>query len=144
MTEYKPIKLHISSTQTDGQGAVDSTEFYTEGRYYEEQGTGYLSYEETELSGMEGTTTVLEIAGKEAALVRRGAISSRMVFRTGCETKSLYKTAYGDLDFFILTQKLDIGVCNGLIDSVYLKYRFRMGRGEEYTTEMTIRVFYNE
>lgn len=144
MTDFKPIKLHISSTQTDGRGAEDSIEFYTEGRYYEEQGTRYLSYQETELSGMEGTTTVLEITGEEAALARSGAISSRMVFRTGCETESLYNTAYGVLDFFILTQKLDIGVCNGLIDSVYLKYRLRMGHGEACTTEMTIRVSYQE
>lgn len=140
MKEYKPIKLHISTTQTDGQGAVDNTEFYTEGGYCEENGTRYLSYQESEVSGMAGTTTVLEIAGKEAALSRSGTINSRMIFRIGCETKSLYDTIYGALDFFILTQKLDIGVCNGLVDSVYLKYRLRMGAGEANTTELHIRV----
>lgn len=142
MLEYKPIKLHIKSSQTDGQGSSDNTEFYTEGRYYEEEGTRYLSYEESELSGMEGTITVLEIGREEAALSRSGAINTRMLFRTGCETETIYNTVYGVFDLFILTQKLDIKVCNGLIYSVYLKYRLRIGLDEAYQNEMTISVSY--
>lgn len=142
MSEDKLIKLHIKSSQTDSRGVVDSTEFFTEGRYYEKQDNRYLSYEESEVSGMEGTTTVLELGREEAVLTRSGAINSIMIFRTGCETKSIYTTIYGVFDLSILTQKLDIKICNELIDSVYLKYRIKLNFEEVYTTEMTIRVSY--
>jgi len=144
MIEYKPIKLHIKSSQTDGRGNSDNTEFYTEGRYYEEDGVGYLSYEESELSGMEGTTTILGIGREEATLARSGAINTSMLFRTGCETETIYNTVYGILEFFILTQKLDIKVCNGLIYGVYLKYRLRMRPDEAYQNEMSISVSYSD
>lgn len=142
MTENKPIKLHIKSSQTDGQGNSSDTEFYTEGSYREENGTRYLSYEESELSGMEGTTTILELKKEEAALVRKGAINTRMLFRTGCKTEALYDTSYGVIDFSILTQKLDIKICNDLIYGVYLRYRLRMSPEEDYHNEMTITVTY--
>ena len=142
MSEGTPIKLHITSSQTDSQGTVDNTEFYTEGFYYEKQDNKYLSYEESAVSGMEGTSTTLELGGKETALTRCGAINSKMIFRLGCETKSIYTTVYGVFDLSILTQKLDIKICNALVDSVYLKYRLRISFGEVYTTEMTIRVIY--
>lgn len=142
MTDRKPIKLHIKSSQTDSQGNSNDTEFYTEGSYREENGIRYLSYEESELSGMEGTTTILELEGEEAALVRKGAINTRLFFKTGCETETLYDTSYGVIDFSILTQKLDIKICNDLIYSVYLKYRLRMGPEEAYQNEMTITLTY--
>jgi len=142
MPEYIPIKLHIKSSQTDGQGNSNDTEFYTEGSYWKENGIRYLSYEESELSGMEGTTTILELGTAEAALVRKGAINTRMLFRVGCETETMYDTAYGVIDFSILTQKLDIKVCNDMLYSVYLRYRLRMGLEEAYQNEMTITVAY--
>jgi uncharacterized beta-barrel protein YwiB (DUF1934 family) len=93
---------------------------------------------------MEGTTTVLELGRQEAALERRGSICSRMIFRPGCETKSRYATGYGDFELSILTQKLDIKICNEMIDSVYLKYRLGLSPEEVHTTEMTISVSYSE
>lgn len=144
MTDIKTIKLHIRATQSDGMGANDTTEFYTEGSCYEKDGYSCLRYEESEVSGMEGTMTTLEIGEQEAILRRTGAISSSMLFRRGCETQTLYATAFGDIDLSILTEKLDIKVCNGRIDGVYLKYRLRFGLDEAYTNEMSIRVSYQE
>lgn len=140
MNEGKPIKLHIKSSQTDSQGAIDSMEFYTEGRYYEKKDSRYISYEESEISGLQGTSTIFKLGREEALLMRSGALSSRMTFRVGCETKSEYDTGYGIFDMSILTQKLDINICNSLVNSVYLKYRLIINSGEAYTNEMTIRI----
>ncbi len=142
MNEGKPIMLHITSSQSDSQGTIDGMEFYTEGKYYEEQDNRCISYEESEISGLEGTTTVLKLGKGEAVLIRNGAISSRMAFRIGCETKNEYRTEYGVFDLSILTHKLDISICNSLINSVYLKYRLSINAGEVYTNEMTIKVTY--
>jgi uncharacterized beta-barrel protein YwiB (DUF1934 family) len=99
-----------------------------------------LTYKESEISGLEGTTTILKLGEKEAVLIRNGALSSRMVFRVGCETKDEYRTGYGIFDLRILTQKLDINICNSLINSVYLKYALIINSGEALTNEMTIRI----
>ncbi len=142
MSEGKPIKVHIKSSQSDSQGIADSMEFYTEGRYYEKKGSRYISYEESEISGLDGTTTILKLGNEEAILMRSGGLSSRMVFRVDCETKNTYRTEYGVFELSILTQKLDINVCNNMINSVYLKYELSINSGEAYTNEMNIRISY--
>ena len=143
MNNGVPIKLYIKSSQADSQGIIDSMEFYTEGRYYEKLGCRYISYEESEISGLEGTTTILKLGREEVTLIRNGALSSRMIFRAGCETKNAYKTEFGIFDLSILTQGLDINICNSQINGIYLKYRLSINSGEALTNEMTIRVLYN-
>ena len=140
MENGKPIMVHIKSSQADSKGSIDSMEFYTEGRYFEKKDTSYISYEESEISGLEGTTTILKLGKQEAVLMRSGAFKSRMTFRLGYETKNEYDTGYGLFDMEILTQKLDINICNSLVNSVYLKYKLTINSGEAYTNEMTIRV----
>lgn len=142
MENGKPILVHIKSSQADSKGALDNMEFYTEGRYYEKKDSRYISYEESEISGLEGTTTILKLGSNEAVLMRSGAFKSRMTFRLGYETKNQYDTGYGIFDMAILTHKLDINICNSLVNSVYLKYRLSINSGEAYTNEMTIRLTY--
>ncbi|KUO74326.1 MAG: hypothetical protein APF77_16370 [Clostridia bacterium BRH_c25] len=76
--------------------------------------------------------------------MKNRAISSKMLFRPGCETTNTYKTAYGVFELSILTQKFDIKICNSLISSVYLKYMLDMNSGEAFTNEMTIKVIHPE
>lgn len=142
MSEGKPIKVHIKSSQSDGQGTADSMDFYTEGRYYEKKDSRYISYEESEISGLDGSTTILKLGKGEAVLMRSGGLSSKMVFRVGCETKNTYRTEYGIFELSILTQRLDINICNNQINSVYLKYRLSINSSEAYTNEMNISISY--
>jgi uncharacterized beta-barrel protein YwiB (DUF1934 family) len=142
MNNGTPIKVHIASSQSDSEGTVDSMEFYTEGRYYEKKDSKYISYEESEISGLAGTTTILKLGKGEAVLMRSGGLSSRMAFRVGCETKNTYRTEYGVFELSILALNIDINVCNNHINSVYLKYRLSINTGEAYTNEMNIRISY--
>jgi uncharacterized beta-barrel protein YwiB (DUF1934 family) len=140
MENGRPIMVHIKASQKDNGGAIDNMEFYTEGKYYEKLGSTYISYVESELSGLQGTTTYIKFSGEEAALIRSGAYSSKMHFKVGSETKNQYITEYGVFDMSVLTEALDINVCNDLISSVYLKYRLSINYGEAYTNEMDIRI----
>lgn len=142
MSNGIPIKLHIASSQSDSRGLVDSIEFYTEGSCYEKHGSKYIHYEESAISGLEGTATTLKLSSGEVVLIRSGALSSRMTFRIGCETKNEYRTEYGIFELSLMTQKLDINICNDRINSVYLKYRLSINSGEAYTNEMNIRISY--
>ena len=65
-----------------------------------------LSYEETELTGMEGTTTTFEVKGPQVILTRTGTVNSQMVFEEGRQHTSLYEPPFGELTVDIQTSTL--------------------------------------
>lgn len=134
------ITIHITASQTDTQGENDTIEFFTEARYYEKEGGRYITYKESEISGLEGTASTLKVSSDAVTLMRFGSISSRMVFEEGRETKTDYDTGYGNFELAVFTEKLDIGVCNNRLNSIYLKYILKLNSQEHFTNEMNIRV----
>lgn len=65
-----------------------------------------LTYEESELTGMEGTTTTFEVRGPQVILTRAGGVNSQMVFEAGRQHTSLYETPYGELSIDVQTSCL--------------------------------------
>lgn len=91
------------------EGAEDDTiELVTEGRLTDYGGgTLTLSYQESELTGMEGTETVIHMEedGK-ITLLRTGRFNSQMIFEAGERHLTLYQTPYGDLAVGVRTERL--------------------------------------
>lgn len=57
---------------------------------------GYtLSYQESELTGLEGTMTTIQVEGEQVTLMRVGEFNTQMVFREGRRHLSMYNTPYG-------------------------------------------------
>lgn len=69
-----------------------------------------IIYDETELSGMEGTTTMITILENEVILEREGSTNTKMTFNEAESTVSLYDTPYGMLELAILTNKVNINI----------------------------------
>ena len=68
---------------------------------------GYIvSYAETELTGLEGTTTRLHVDGGRVTLLREGNVNSQMVFEEGRRHLSMYETPYGALSIGINTRRM--------------------------------------
>ena len=65
-----------------------------------------LSYEETALTGMEGTTTTFAVEGGRVTLTRSGTVNSQMIFEEGRQHTSLYETPYGELAVDVQTSRL--------------------------------------
>ena len=65
-----------------------------------------LAYEETALTGMEGTTTRFQVQGPRVILTRSGTVNSQMVFEEGRQHTSLYETPFGELSVDIQTSVL--------------------------------------
>ena len=105
MTE-KQIILFVRGEQTYDSVAPEVTELATEGIMTLDGGEIRLSYEETELTGMEGTTTRFTIRGDTVVLERTGMIQSRMEFKQGERSSSLYETPWGTMVVDIATTKL--------------------------------------
>jgi len=105
--EELPVLLSVRGEQYYDGIDPDATELMTEGTMVlMEDGALLLSYQETELTGMEGTTTTFEVRGSVVTLTRSGAVNSQMVFEEGRQHTSLYETPYGELTVDIQTSLL--------------------------------------
>lgn len=84
----------------------DAQELLTEGTMTLTEDGMVLSYQETALTGMEGTTTRFQIRGPRVILTRSGTVNSQMVFEEGRQHTSLYETPFGELSVDIQTSVL--------------------------------------
>ena len=101
-----PVLLSIRGEQYFDDIDPDATELMTEGTMVLAKDSMVLSYEETELTGMEGTTTTFEVKGPQVILTRTGTVNSQMVFEEGRQHTSLYETPFGELTVDIQTSTL--------------------------------------
>lgn len=102
----KKVIITVKGTQAlDEQGSED-IELITEGEYTYRNGTGHFSYEESEITGMEGTTTEFHFSPAEVTITRKGSISSKMIFVEGKQNVFLYETPFGSATLGIDTRKI--------------------------------------
>ena len=99
-------------------------------------------YEESKISGMEGTTTKLRINRDSMMLIREGTTNTTMEFSEGYMTPCLYNTPYGTLDLNIDTKKLDITI-DETGGEIYSKYILGFAGQEDITTELHIKIKVN-
>ena len=90
-----PVLLSICSEQLFEGQEPDHIELITEGTLELLPDGLRFFYQETELTGMEGTTTSFQLCGPQVILSRTGAVNSQMVFEEGRQHTSLYETPFG-------------------------------------------------
>lgn len=102
----KDVIISIEGFQTYEDTDNDDIRLVTEGKLTQQEDALDLSYEESALTGMEGTTTTFQIRGPRVTLLRTGTVCSQMVFEEGRRHLSLYSTPYGNLEVGVSTSKL--------------------------------------
>ena len=105
-TEKIPVILFIKSQQLYDDLEPDGTELMTEGILEVTEDGLRIAYDETELTGMEGTTTTFRIRKNRVILLRTGTTNSQMVFEEGVQHTSLYESPFGELAMDIQTSYL--------------------------------------
>ena len=85
----------VSVKGQNGPGDEGRMELITEGKLYKEDNSFCISYNETGVTGMDGTTTTLKVEENRVTLIRQGTIASTFVFEEGIENISHYATEYG-------------------------------------------------
>ena len=116
-----PVLLFIRGEQYFDDVDPDATELTTEGTLELTEEGLLLTYQETALTGMEGTTTTFEVSGPQVILRRVGSVNSQMVFEEGRQHTSLYETPYGELSVDIQTSALrhNLSERGGLLEIKY-------------------------
>ena len=115
------VVLRIRGRQSyDGQ-EPDVIELVTEGAMEFTDGGWNISYEETELTGMEGVTTTFRVEPGKVTLRRTGKLRSEMVFQEGVRHESLYQLDFGALLMTVTARQVffDIVPDGGVIDLSY-------------------------
>ena len=100
-------KVIVSVKGQSGPGDEDRMELITEGKLYKKENAFYISYKETGVTGMEGTTTTLKVEEDKVTLIRRGTVTSTFVFEEGKENISHYATEYGVFTVGVRADKIN-------------------------------------
>ncbi len=105
MTEN--VIISIKGKQLYAESGPDEMELVTSGTLKRDSRGGLtISYQESELTGLEGTTTKVHVDGGRVTLLREGSINSQMVFEEGMRHLSMYETPYGALSIGINTKRM--------------------------------------
>ena len=102
----KKVIITVSGTQCLEDQEQEDIELMTEGAYEYAGDTGSFRYEESEITGMEGTTTEFQFSPAEVVISRKGTFASRMVFVEGRKNVFLYETPYGSATLGVDTHKI--------------------------------------
>ena len=118
----KSVIISIRGIQSLNDDPPEVVELVTEGRLMDCGDAGYtLSYQESEITGLEGTLTTFQVAPDCITLMRMGEFNSQMVFQPGRRHFSMYNTPYGALSIGINTKKMraDLDESGGQIEINY-------------------------
>lgn len=122
----------ISVTGNGGafENQQDSMELITEGEYIINGQDYYVKYDESVVTGMEGTTTTLHVDNNRVTLTRSGTVNSQFVFEQGQNHYSHYDIREGAFTIGVFTEymKVDINDAGG---SIKVGYHIRVD-GNQY------------
>lgn len=117
----------------------NAIEVITPGKFTVKDNSYEVVYEESEISGMKGTTTTLKIEEGRFILERVGTTCTTMEFKIGEMGLSLYNTPYGMLHLHIDTKILDINIDeNG--GFIYAKYLLGAEGQPPITTDIKVKI----
>ena len=117
----RKVLLSITGKQTYHDQEPEVMELVTEGTMEFTNGGWDISYQESDLTGLQGVTTTFRVEPEKVTLIRTGPLRSTMEFQVGQVHDSLYQMEFGTLMISVTTRHLffDILPDGGCIDLVY-------------------------
>lgn len=103
----KDVVITIASQQDFKGCEPDHIDLITIGRLYCRSGKYFISYEESELTGMEGTRTTLKLEDQQITMTRTGTHPAQMLFAEHKRHVGLYQTDIGSLTISTHTSHLE-------------------------------------
>ena len=98
--------ISIRGMQEYEDAEPDVVELVTRAHMTRDSGRCTLSYQESELTGLEGTWTTIHVEGNQVTLIREGEFNTQMVFQGGRRHLSVYNTPYGAMEIGVNTRHL--------------------------------------
>lgn len=115
------VMLKIRGEQRYEGQEPDAVELTTEGVMTQTAEGWHISYEETDLTGLQGATTTFEVMPGRVTLTRTGSVQSSMVFQEGVRHESLYQLDVGALMVSVCAKRIQaqFSETGGYLDVFY-------------------------
>ncbi len=136
----KNVMLKIEGMQQSVDGEENVIELTTEGKLYEKEHATYLVYDETEVSGMDGSTTTVKLARDKVSMKRFGTSNSEMVFEKGKRYVANYMTPYGNFDMEVLTMNMEYNINDANKGNVFIEYHMSLQGLVESKNTLNIKI----
>lgn len=103
----KDVSIRLVSKQSDGENK-EETELLSEGTLEATDESYTISYEETEATGFEGSTTSLTAFGNEKVMMKRtGNVTSDLIVEIGRKQHCIYGTPYGEFSVGVTAKSIE-------------------------------------
>jgi len=136
-----PVHLRVLNRQVQSGEEPQELELVTEARYAFKNGTHYLLYDESALSGLDAARTTLKITEDQVSIRRHGNQESVLQFQVGRRFTTQYPTPYGSLKLELTTQALAVNIAEGPKGTVQIRYTMMMQSTLESRNEIDIEIF---
>lgn len=139
--DFDPEELVEEIGEMTGKEEPERTEMLMEGRLVLSAERAELVYEESELTGMEGTVTTVSFDRSQPELVsmlRDGVVNTALIFEPNKRHICLYKTPFSDFEICVRT----IEVRNQLLEKgeLFLDYLMEIHGASTERCKLTLRV----
>ena len=116
-----PVMLSIRGQQTYMDQEPDVIELVTEGTLEYTDNGWNICYEETELTGLQGVTTLFRVECDRIILDRSGRLNSKMIFQKDIRHESLYEMEFGALLISVCAKHIAVQLdqYGGVVDLIY-------------------------
>ncbi len=106
----KNVIISVKGTQSSNDQVENVLELVTEGKYYKKDKAYFVTYDESEVTGMSGTTTTLKVLDGIVTLIRVGSVNSQFVFQQGQKHVSYYDTEFGAFTVGVTANEVDVRI----------------------------------
>lgn len=115
------VMLRIQGKQYYNGPEPEVIELLTEGTLEKLENGWEICYEESDMTGMEGVTTVFRVEPEQITLIRKGRLESCMEFRIGTVHESLYRMEFGALLISVCATRIryELSENGGTVDLSY-------------------------
>ncbi len=135
-------ELEIAIPEELCNSVGEDIEINTNGTLSLEDGRIELSYDETELTGMDGSTTAISFSEDNPSLismVREGSVSTALVFEQGKRHRCAYNTPYMPFELCVHTLKVDNKLSTDR--TIFIDYIIEIRGAKAERTKMEINYF---
>ncbi len=122
-------------------GEEDSFELTTTGKYKKQNGRYFVSYEGSEITGYDNTTTTLKIKDDYVSMIRFGKKmgSSQMIFEENKQYTGIYRTPHGNMTVDVFTNEMSVDMTDDG-GEVNLDYYVQLNSCQPVRNNLTVKI----
>jgi uncharacterized beta-barrel protein YwiB (DUF1934 family) len=106
----KNVIISVKGIQSSTGKDSNKLELITEGKYYRKGADYFITYKESQVTGMDGTTTTLKVSDGVITLMRFGSVNTQFIFEKGQKHMSYYDTVYGTFTVSVVANQVNINM----------------------------------